>query len=117
MVNTDTSASFSSESLLQTFLTDERFWPREPESLSEAGLSPAFLDSLVCKHLALLGTASGRTVAEQLGLPFRIAEGALAVLRTRQWVVHSGAAPFNDYYYVLTEEGQERTRAYQQACG
>jgi predicted ATPase with chaperone activity len=101
---------------LQTFLADERFWPAEAESISQTGLTVAQLESLVSKHLALLGTASGRMIADKLGLSFRIVEEILAMLRTRQSVVHSGAAPFNDYYYILTEEGHNRSKAYQQAC-
>lgn len=100
---------------LQTFLADERFWPAEAESIGQTGLTVAQLESLVSKHLALLGTASGRMIAEKLGLSFRIVEEILAMSRTRQSVVHSGAAPFNDYYYMLTEEGHNRSKAYQQA--
>jgi predicted ATPase with chaperone activity len=98
------------------FLADERFWPEEPASIEQTGLSSSLLESLICKHLAVLGTASGRTVAEKLCLPFRIAESLLGGLRARRAVVHAGAAPFNDYYYMLTEQGQEQTSAYWRAC-
>jgi predicted ATPase with chaperone activity len=105
-----------SESLLKTFLDDERFWPAEPASLAESGLSQALVESLVCKHLAATGAVSGRAIADRLGLPFRILDDVYHSLRTRQVVVHSGAAPFNDYYYMLTEQGHERARRYQQHC-
>jgi predicted ATPase with chaperone activity len=36
-------------------------------------------------------------------------------MRTRQLIVHSGAAPFNDYYYMLTEQGQRHAKAHQRA--
>ena len=52
---------------LQTFLANERFWPAEAESISQTGLTVTQLESLVSKHLALLGTASGRMIAEKVG--------------------------------------------------
>jgi predicted ATPase with chaperone activity len=104
------------DSLLQTFLADDRFWPSEPQTLEDTGLSHSVVESLVCKLLAVSGTASGRAIAEQICLPFRVLEDVYATLRTRQVLVHSGAAPFNDYYYMLTEMGQQRAQAYQKAC-
>lgn len=104
------------DSWLQSFLSDERFWPSEPHTLEETGLTIAFLESLVCKYLAVSGSASGRMIAESVGLSFQLLEEVLGTLRTRQVIVHSGAAPFNDYYYMLTETGQQRAEAYQRAC-
>lgn len=103
------------ESWLEAFLSDERFWPTEPRTLDEAGLPPAFVESLICKRLAVSGTLSGRNTAEAVCLPFRLVEELLAAMRTRQLIVHSGAAPFNDYYYMLTEQGQRHAKAHQRA--
>ncbi len=113
MLSTDTANI--SESLLKTFVDDERFWPAEPQSLRDTGLSVALVESLICKYLAVAGTAGGRVIAEQLCLPFSLLEDLLASLRTRQIIVHTGSAPFNDYYYMLTESGQDRTQAFQRA--
>ncbi|MHB0960806.1 MAG: ATP-binding protein [Pirellulaceae bacterium] len=104
------------DSLVRTFLSDDRFWPAEPQSIEQIGIPVSLLESLVCKHLAVIGIASGKAISEKLGMPFRIVEGMLSVLRTRQVVVHSGAAPFNDYYYTLTEDGYQRAIAYRQEC-
>ena len=104
------------ESRLQAFLSDERFCPIEPRALDETGLSPTLIESLVCKRLAVSGTASGRAIADNLRLPFRVLEEMFGSLRTRQIIVHSGTAPFNDFYYILTEQGQQRAKAYQRAC-
>ena len=104
------------ESWFRTFLSDDRFWPAEPQAIDQIGLPVALLESLVCKHLAVMGMASGKAVTEKLGMPYRIVEGILSVLRTRQIVVHSGPAPFNDYYYMLTEDGHQRAVAYRQEC-
>ena len=110
-----TEANVHEESWLNAFLSDERFWPSVPRTLEEAGLSTVCVESLVCKQLAVAGTASGRAIAEAICLPFRLLEDVLGSLRTRQLVVHSGAAPFNDYYYVLTEQGQQHAKAHKQA--
>lgn len=111
-----TDTLYLDESLLQTFLADERFWPSEPNSLAETGLSTAVIESLICKYLAVTGTSSGRWLAEHICISFQVLEDIFAGLRTRKMIVHAGAAPFNDYYYMLTEEGQRRARAYQQEC-
>ena len=105
---------------LGTLLSDDTFWPSEPESLKEAGLSEPYVEGLTCKLLLTKGTASGRTVADSLCLPFAVIDGMLGALRTRQLVTHAGAAPFNDYYYTLTEEGRRNAHAHQQTstyCG
>ena len=104
------------QSWLGSFLSDERFCPTEPRSIEETGLSPALIESLICKRLTVSGTMSGRAIAESVCLPFRVLEGLFDELRTRQVTVHSGTAPFNDFYYVLTEAGQRRAKLYQQAC-
>lgn len=104
------------QSLLSTLLAEDAFWPAEPRSLEETGLSTAYVEALALKQFRLAGTCSGRTVAEQLCLPFRAVEGLFASLRTRQLLVHAGAAPFNDYYYTLTEQGRGQAQAAMTAC-
>lgn len=103
-------------SLLSTLLSEDAFWPTEPQSLEETGLTTAFVESLVLKQFRLAGTCSGRAVAEQLCLPFRTLEPLYGLLRTRQLLVHAGAAPFNDYYYSLTEQGRTQAHAAAAAC-
>ncbi|MFG0255698.1 MAG: AAA family ATPase, partial [Rhodopirellula sp. JB053] len=62
--------SFES-SALGGLLTDDTFWPAEPRSLNELGLSITFVESLLIKTVHQTGTISGRNVATRLGLPFR----------------------------------------------
>lgn len=99
-------------SLLSTLLSEENFWPTPPRSLDETGLTESYVESLVCKYLASTGTSSGRNISEHICLPFGILEPMFATLRSRQIIVHAGAAPFNDYYYTLTEQGRRHARAY-----
>ncbi|HEX4148499.1 MAG TPA: AAA family ATPase, partial [Pirellulales bacterium] len=74
------------------------------------------VESLVLKRLWVSGTCSGRAISEHICLPYRIIETLCAMLRTRQVVVHAGVAPFNDYYYSLTEAGREQAQAAMAAC-
>ena len=53
-------------SWLDAILSDERFWPAPPQTLAETGLPISLVESLVCKHLAVTGTASGRSVERTL---------------------------------------------------
>jgi predicted ATPase with chaperone activity len=103
-------------SLLGSLLTDDTFWPTEARTLQETGLNESFVDSLLLKTILVDGTISGRTTGERTGLPFRVVEPMLDVLRTRKLITHVKPAPFNDYYYSLTEEGQRRAQSYMQQC-
>lgn len=102
--------------LLRTFLSEERFWPTEPRTLADSGLADSLIESLICKFLAVRGTSSGRKIAEHVCLPFRLLEDMFATLRTKQVLVHSGSAPFNDYYYALTERGRKIADDFRRAC-
>ncbi len=102
---------------LRTVLfADDNFWPPEPKSIRDTGLSSAFIEGLICKYLGTVGASSGRSLAEAICLPFSILAELFDSLRTRQIVVHAGAAPFNDYCYALTDHGRSRTAAYLQEC-
>ncbi len=104
------------QGLLSVLLSDETFYPAEPKSIEETGLSDAFIEALVCKFLATSGTHSGRAVAKAIGLPLSILADLFASLRTRQLTVYAGPAPFNDYYYTLTDQGRSRAQAYLREC-
>ncbi len=107
---------YSDPSLLNALLAGERFWPTEPRSLHEIGLTEPFLDSLVSKFLLAGGNATGRTTAAELCLPFPVIEAALERLRQRRLVTHVGAGRLNDYVYGLSEEGRERARVFHSEC-
>ena len=102
--------------LLARLLSDEGFWPAQPRSIEETGLARSLIESLVCKYLTVVGTSSGRSIAERVCLPFGILEELIQTLRTRQWLSHTGSAPLNDYYYALSEQGRERAQGFMDAC-
>lgn len=107
----------SGGSSLAPLLSDERFWPAAPRSVEETGLASSLIESLIYKHLSIVGTSSGRGIAKHLCLPFAVLETLLQTLRTRQTIVHTGSAPLNDYRYALTDQGRQRAEAYSAACG
>jgi predicted ATPase with chaperone activity len=100
---------------LPGILHEDHFWPAEPTSLEDAGLSASLVESLLCQVLQAVGTQSGRKLSEAIGLPFAVIEQQLGNLRARQIVAHARSAPFNDYYYALTDNGQKRALQHQQS--
>lgn len=98
--------------LLADLLSADSFFPPEPQTIAETGLSESFIEALLCRHLALTGTCSGRRVASAICLPLKLISPILESLRTRKLVAHAGVAPLNDYNYMLTETGHERARGY-----
>ena len=91
--------------LLETILADESYRPAEPGSVADTGLPASLLESLILKRLAAVGIASGRQLAEDVGLPFPVLEGVYRQLRARQQLVHKSSAPLNDYCYDALDGG------------
>jgi len=103
-------------SLLASLLSDESFRPAEPTTLDDTGLPVSLVEALIIKYVMVVGSASGRGIAKYVCLPFGVLESTFATLRSRQLLVHTGAAPLNDYYYTLTEQGRERAQVAMQSC-
>lgn len=103
-------------SMLGGLLSEDSFWPSQPNDISETGLSETFIEALVLKTVLVSGTISGRAVSDRLGLPFRVIEPMMDVLRTRKLLTHVRPAAFNDYYYSLTELGQRNTQGHMKSC-
>ena len=104
------------EGLLATILSEESYRPVEPETIADTGLPVSLVESLILKRLMVVGTTSGRKLAEYICLPFRILEPIYQNLRARQMIVHRSTAPLNDYNYALTENGSERARDAMDTC-
>lgn len=98
---------------LPAILNDDAFWPVEPKTLEESGISDMVLESLLLQTFLSAGTLSGRALTEKVRLPFRVIEELLAKLRVRQMIAHARPAPLNDFYYSLTDNGQKRALHYQ----
>src|SRR3569623_1366617 len=102
--------------LLSAILSEEGFQPPEPATLAETGLSESLIDSLICKYLSVVGTASGRSIADHLCLPMGVVEDMYPRLRSRHFLSHTGSAPLIDYYYALTDQGRQRAQTFLDAC-
>jgi predicted ATPase with chaperone activity len=113
MITTQTQKEFG---LISALLSGDSFQPTRPKNLEECGLSEAFLEGLICKRLALVGTESGRSISENICLPIAILEERLQKLRNRQILTHRGAAALNDYIYALTDQGRQFTQHLLDAC-
>jgi hypothetical protein len=88
------------------------FVPREPQSLEKAGLTESEVEALTLKYLLNTGNATGRTVAEQIHLPYKLLQRPLAQLKLQRLVVYRGDAGLNDYQYELTDIGADRARRF-----
>jgi hypothetical protein len=94
----------------------QRFTPREPETLSQAGLSEADVEALLLKLLLHCNDMTGRDTAEHIRLPFLMVEGVLRQMKADRLVVYRGSCPMNDYVYQLTDVGRERARRMLEQC-
>jgi hypothetical protein len=95
------------------FMREERgFCPKKPTSLEGAGLSRDFVEKLICKFLHVHGIASGRTLAREIGLPFRLIEPLLSTLKTEKMIVYRRTVAAGDYELQLTEAGDDKARRY-----
>ncbi len=91
---------------------DEPFLPKEPATLAEAGLSESAVEELIMRFLLSRGEAGGRTIAEQVKLPFLLIEPILNRLKYEQMTAYRGSNSVNDYTHTLTEQGQNLARQF-----
>jgi|SRR5579864_5383791 len=92
------------------------FRPQPITDFATAGLNPAVVESLVVKLLQSVGMASGRRIAHELGLPFRLLPEFLCQLQNRKIVNLANAAAANDFDYTLTDIGRARAASYLDEC-
>jgi hypothetical protein len=95
---------------------DEPFVPLEPRSFREARLNESEAESIAMKYLLSAVSATGREVAEQLKMPFKLIDDLMFSLKTDQMVVYRGTSVANDYQYQLTEQGRDRARRLSEHC-
>lgn len=95
---------------------DEPWFPPEPESLQDAGLTESEVEDLILKFLIARSEATGRFLAEHISLPFRMIDPLLQQLKQDRFVAHKGSSMMNDYVYILTELGRERGKKLSEHC-
>ena len=92
------------------------FRPKPVRDFEEAGLNYAQVEGLILKYLLNIGVASGRQIADELGMPFGPFPEFLRQLKNQQIVAYSDSATANDYRYTLTDAGRARSRIYFDEC-
>jgi predicted ATPase with chaperone activity len=92
------------------------FRPKPVSSFEEAGLSFGQVESLILKFLGNISVASGRRIAEELGLPFGPFPEFLRQLKNQQIVSYTNTVAANDYMYSLTDSGRARAKMYFDEC-
>jgi predicted ATPase with chaperone activity len=97
--------------LLASILSEDTFRPAEPKTIEETGLSASLIENLVIKYVLLIGSASGRKIADNVCLPFGLLEPIFQSLRQRQLFVNSASAQLGDFVYTLTDQGRQRAKA------
>ncbi|WP_425618384.1 AAA family ATPase [Anatilimnocola sp. NA78] len=108
--------SAATGNLLASILSEDSFRPAEPRTIEETGLTASLVETLILKYLLLLGSASGRQIADNVCINFLILEPIFNSLRQRQLIIHSGSAQLNDYNYTLTDQGRARARTAMEQC-
>lgn len=93
-----------------------RFRPKPVTDFASAGLTPAQVEALVLKFLLNLGMASGRRIADELGMPFGPFPDFLRGLKNQQILAYANSAAANDFYYTLTDSGRARAKVYFEEC-
>jgi predicted ATPase with chaperone activity len=101
---------------LENALPRPAFYPRAVSTFEDAGLNHALVESLVLKFLVNIGTASGRRIAAELGLPFGPFPEFLRQLKNQQIVNYTGSATASDFVYSLTDMGRARAKVYLEEC-
>jgi hypothetical protein len=93
---------------------DEPFIPAAPSSFQDAGIGETLVEELIMRYLLGRGEATGRAIADQVKLPFRLIEPVLNRLKFEQLTAYRGANSVNDYTHTLTDAGRDRARRYNQ---
>ena len=101
---------------LETSPSRRAFRPAVVSTFEEAGLNDALVESLILKFLINQGSASGRRIATEMGLPFGPFPEFLRQLKNQQIVNYAGSSTANDFVYTLTDAGRARGKAYSEEC-
>jgi predicted ATPase with chaperone activity len=96
--------------------SEREFRPIPAVDFESAGLNPAQVEGLVLKYLMGVGTASGRRLACELGLPFGPFPEFLRKLKAQQILAFSNTGTASDFDYSLTDSGRARAKAFFDEC-
>jgi predicted ATPase with chaperone activity len=103
-------------SLLASILSEDSFRPAEPKNIEETGLTPTLIEGLILKYVQVIGSASGRQIADNVCLPFVLMEPIYQSLRQRQLIINNASAQLGDFSYTLTDHGRQRAKMITEQC-
>jgi len=103
-------------SLLASILSEDSFRPTEPKSIEETGITATLIESLILKYVQVIGSASGRQIADNVCLPFVLLEPIYQSLRQRQLIINNASAQLGDFSYMLTDQGRQRAKMVTEQC-
>lgn len=92
----------------------EPFVPQEPKTLEDAGVSESIVEEIVVRCLFNRSEMTGKQIAWQLKLPFRLIEPTLNRLKAQQLTFYAGTTATHDYLHVLSDAGRDRARRFLQ---
>jgi predicted ATPase with chaperone activity len=92
--------------------------PLAPETLREAGLSPAFMNDLILKTIYNYGSIVGRDLAQFLCLQFKVIRDCLKFLKDEKCVEITGGDLVGEvsYHFALTDLGRHRAQEAMRQC-
>ena len=88
---------------------EQKFNPPVPINLGQTGLNEKLIEDLIFKLLLSRGVMTGRQIADEICLHFKIIEPILSNLKKQLLLTYRSDAGINDFAYILTEQG--RTKA------
>lgn len=96
--------------------TGDTFIPRQPRNMRELNIPPAMLEKIIMRFLFQVGAETGRRIASQLRLPFKVIEPLLKQLRQDKHIDLTGTTSTGDSEFCITESGRDRARRYAEEC-
>ncbi|GDX91895.1 MAG TPA: AAA family ATPase [Planctomycetaceae bacterium] len=90
----------------------DTFVPRQPLTLKDAGVTYALLERIILRFMFSNSAVTGRRIAAQLRLPWKLTEPLLKQLRQEKHIDLSGTTAAGDSEFILTPTGRERARQY-----
>lgn len=93
-----------------------KFTPRQPRNIRETGVPAALIEKIIMRYLLQVGCETGRRIAGQLRLPYKVIEPLLKQLRADKHIDLSGTTSTGDSEFCITDSGRERARRYVEEC-
>jgi predicted ATPase with chaperone activity len=87
-------------------LLERKFYPSMPQNLNQTGLNEKLIEDLIFKLLLSRGVMTGRQIADEICLHFKIIEPILSSLKKQLFLACRSDAGINDFAYMLTEGGR-----------